>query len=61
MRANLIALSILLAVTCAAFLRAEPAYCQSCASLVKCFNSAGCAQGCRCFQPDGIGKPGFCG
>ena len=26
-----------------------------------CYGSAGCLEGCFCYRPEGLGKPGFCG
>lgn len=61
MKANLIALAILLAIAGAALLRAEPAVCGTCLSGFACWNDANCGQGCDCILINGIGHAGVCG
>lgn len=61
MRANLIALAVLLAIFGAAFLRAEPARCENCLHGFACWNDANCGQGCDCLLINGLGKAGVCG
>lgn len=62
MRANLIGLSILLAITAAALLRAEPARCENCFSGSICFSDLACGVGnCQCLRINGLAKPGVCG
>lgn len=61
MRANLIALVILLAVACAAFLRAAPAECETCyLTGTPCYGNYVCGQNCICIQPNGPGSEGWC-
>ena len=60
MRANLIALAILAAITCAAFLRAEPARCEYCLSGQRCFGNIACGQDCKCLLINGPGQAGVC-
>ena len=61
MRANAIALAILLTVGFAAFLRAEPAQCADCYySGMSCYNSSVCGKGCSCILVNGLGKAGVC-
>ena len=40
---------------------AYPAECQDCLIAGStCYSQAECGEYCSCFQPDGLGKPGFC-
>ena len=62
MRANLIALTILIVVGFAAFLRAEPAQCEDCMlSGLSCWTSTECGKGCHCIRVNGLGNAGVCG
>lgn len=61
MRANLIGLAILIAVTSAAFLRAEPARCENCLSGQSCWTDGICGSGCDCLMINGLGHAGVCG
>ena len=62
MRANVIALAILAAVTCGAFLRAEPATCYDCLTGGNpCWAQASCGMGCTCLRINGPGAAGVCG